>query len=96
LLPHHLPRLLGFSAANRVDTEQFYQQAAWGAGQGLASRTPGALKQGLQGVQIAAEKRKNLPRRPIGLISGPSAGGGEGLDSTLRATTDQGGGGDDV
>ena len=33
LLPHHLPRLIGFTAANRVDMEGFYQQAAWGPGQ---------------------------------------------------------------
>jgi conjugal transfer/type IV secretion protein DotA/TraY len=95
LLPHHLPRLLGFSAANRVDTEQFYQQAAWGAGQGLTTRTNQALRAGLAGVGVAADKRKNLPRNPGGLISGPQSGGGggdEGLDSTLRATTDPGDG----
>src|SRR5208283_5962521 len=33
LLPHHLPRLIGFTAANRVDHEAFYSQAAWTPGQ---------------------------------------------------------------
>jgi conjugal transfer/type IV secretion protein DotA/TraY len=96
LLPHHLPRLLGFTAANRVDTEAFYQQAAWGAGQSLSSRTDQALRAGLNGVGVAAEKRKNLPRNSGGLISGPTdtGGGGESLDSTLRATTDPGSGGE--
>ncbi|GLR66568.1 membrane protein [Acidocella aquatica] len=90
LLPHHLPRLLGFTAANRVDIEAFQQQAAWGAGQGLAGGTKQALSAGLQGVKTAADQKKNLPRGPAGLISGPQGGGGdEGLDSTLRATTDQ-------
>ena len=29
LLPHHLPRLVGFTAANRIDMEDFSQRAAW-------------------------------------------------------------------
>jgi hypothetical protein len=99
LLPHHLPRLLGFTAANRVDTEAFYQQAAWGVGQLTADRTRTALDGGLQATRLAGQQRnKNLPRQSAGLISGPSGGsGGENLDSTLRATTDQGDqGADDV
>ena len=43
LLPHHLPRLIGFTAANRVDMEGFYQQAAWGPGAGLAADTQKAV-----------------------------------------------------
>ena len=42
LMPHHLPRLIGFSAANRVDTEAFYQQAGHGP---PGDRSPAALKQ---------------------------------------------------
>ena len=30
LMPHHLPRLIGFSAANRVDTEAFYTAGSMG------------------------------------------------------------------
>jgi hypothetical protein len=92
LLPHHLPRLLGFTAANRVDTEAFYQQAAWGVGQTAAGGTKQALFSGFRSVEAASNQRKNLPRQPAGLISGPegSSGGDEGLDTTLRATTDQG------
>ena len=93
LLPHHLPRLLGFTAANRVDIEAFNQQAAWGAGQAVAGRTRGALEAGLRGV--SSEQRKNLPRQPAGLISGPQGGGDESLDSTLRATTHPGNQGED-
>lgn len=90
LLPHHLPRLLGFTAANRVDIEAFQQQAAWGAGQGVAGRTLGTLNQALGAVKGTASPNKSLPRQPGGLISGPESGGGDqGLDSTLRATTDQ-------
>lgn len=90
LLPHHLPRLLGFTAANRVDIEAFQQQAAWGAGQGLAGGTKQALSAGLRGVQTASSQKKNLPQGSAGLISGPQTGDGESLDSTLRATTDPG------
>jgi conjugal transfer/type IV secretion protein DotA/TraY len=97
LLPHHLPRLLGFTGASRVDTEAFYQQAAWGAGQAVADRTRPALEAGVAAVKNAAQQRKSLPRQPAGFISGPpdGAGGNESLDSTLRATTDQGDQGDD-
>jgi conjugal transfer/type IV secretion protein DotA/TraY len=96
LLPHHLPRLLGFTAANRVDIEAFQQQAAWGAGQAVAGGTKQALSAGLTGVNaVASENKKNLPGPPSGLISGPEGGGREGMDSTLRATTDQSGQGTD-
>ena len=97
LLPHHLPRLLGFTGASRVDTEAFYQQAAWGAGQAVADRTRPALEAGVAAVKNAAQQRKSLPIQPAGFISGPpdGAGGNESLDSTLRATTDQGDQGDD-
>ena len=37
LLPHHLPRLIGFTAANRVDHEAFYNQAGWAPGEQVAS-----------------------------------------------------------
>jgi len=91
LLPHHLPRLLGFTAANRVDIEAFQQQAAWGAGQGVASRAVGTFNRALGAVKSASNQNKSLPRQPAGLIAGPQGGGdAEGLDSTLRATTDQG------
>jgi hypothetical protein len=100
LLPHHLPRLLGFTAANRVDTEAFYQQAAWGAGQSTAGSAYRSLTQGLQAAKLSGQQSNNrLPRQPAGFISGPEGSGSsdEGLDSTLRATTDQGDqGADDV
>jgi hypothetical protein len=91
LLPHHLPRLLGFTAANRVDIEAFSERAAWGAGQGVAGRTLSTMNQSLAAVKGSGSQNKSLPRQPSGLISGPQGGGGdESLDSTLRATTDQG------
>jgi conjugal transfer/type IV secretion protein DotA/TraY len=44
LLPHHLPRLIGFTAANRVDMEAFQQQAAWGIGRTAAGVPAGAIQ----------------------------------------------------
>jgi conjugal transfer/type IV secretion protein DotA/TraY len=90
LLPHHLPRLLGFTAANRVDIEAFQQQAAWGAGQGVAGGTARSLNSALTAVKNGSGSNKSLPRPPAGLISGPEGGSPDNMDSTLRATTDQG------
>ena len=102
LLPHHLPRLIGFTSANRVDMDAFQQQAAWSVGGQVAGGTQRALKAGLGGF---AEGTQRLPRGPSGLISGPAeaaevaGGNGQGMDSTLRATTqttDHGGGDEDA
>ena len=90
LLPHHLPRLLGFTAANRVDIEAFQQQAAWGAGQAVAGGTARTLNAALRAVRNDSRPNKSLPPPPAGLISGPEGGSQESMDSTLRATTDQG------
>ncbi len=99
LLPHHLPRLIGIAPANRVDGEAFYQQAAWGDGQRIASGTRSALGGAVQAISQDAKSRsqQSLPRGPAGYIEGPQGQGSEGsMDSTLRATTDNNGGGNDV
>jgi hypothetical protein len=91
LLPHHLPRLVGFTAANRVDMEDFSQRGAWTPGREVANYTATALGQGSRQL-IGAQRR--LPGRPAGYISGPGRGSGEapadtgGMDTTLRATTE--------
>jgi hypothetical protein len=86
LMPHHLPRLIGFTAANRVDTEAFYQQAAWAPGGQVAASSKNAIG---KGAQSFGESMKQLPRGPAGYISGPREASEEGgMDSTLRATTD--------
>ena len=96
LLPHHLPRLLGIAPANRVDGEAFYQQAAWGSSERIAGGTKNALNGSLQAIGNGAKSRQqSLPRGAAGYIEGPSGQGASGsMDSTLRATTDSSGGGD--
>jgi conjugal transfer/type IV secretion protein DotA/TraY len=100
LLPHHLPRLIGFTSANRVDMDAFQQQAAWQVGEQVAGGTQRAIKAGSGGF---AERTQSLSRGPAGYISGPAGGGegkdGSGMDSTLRSTTetrDDEKGGEDV
>lgn len=94
LLPHHLPRLIGISPANRVDGDAFYHQAAWGPGGQLASGAQGSLMSGLKSIRDSnnSGSRTSLPRSTAGYIAGPEGTNGEGgMDSTLRATTDTGG-----
>ena len=100
LLPHHLPRLIGFTSANRVDIDAFQQQAAWGMGIQASGNAAGAIQAG--SGQFAGSM-KSLRGGPSGLISGPGAGSAaassESMDSTLRATSAEGpeeGGRDDV
>jgi hypothetical protein len=96
LVPHHVPALLGFHGANRVDIDQFSKDAALvGVGGTLLK-----IDEGLTGaIQTASQSRIEgsgvAPRlsRPGGAQGapgdGPSSGGPSGgMDSTLRATTD--------
>lgn len=88
LLPHHLPKLIGFTSANRVDMDAFQQQAAWGIGLQSATSSVAAIQAGPARFAASMESLRGGPR---GLISGPSdeagAAGAEGMDSTLRATS---------
>ena len=88
LMPHHLPRLLGFTAANRVDTEAFASQAGWGPGSQVTSGARNAL---VAGAERFNDGMKQLSPSPAqGRISGPGSdeAAGGGMDSTLRAATD--------
>src|SRR5208283_4834556 len=82
LLPHHLPRLVGFTAASRVDTDAFQQQAAMGPGTTMAQ---GAYKALGRGAGLMNARMKQFRGDGTGAITGPGDGG---MDSTLRATTD--------
>jgi conjugal transfer/type IV secretion protein DotA/TraY len=93
LLPHHLPRLIGFAPANRVDMDHFAREAAWvGAGGAL-----GGINQTAR--RTLGVDRHLLEHHQTRQITGPSnngsstsRGGSRGaaanMDSTLRASTD--------
>jgi hypothetical protein len=93
LLPHHLPRLIGISPANRVDGEAFYQQGAWVPGMAAASGVRRALSDAA-GSGARSNGGQRLPNGGTRAIAGPE-GPSDGMDTTLRATTDPGNGGPD-
>lgn len=88
-LPQHLPNLLGFSAAGRVDHDDFTYRAAQDPGDRLARGTQRSLQIGAQAwqqqVQSGVTPTAQLPRSGGGRTS---SHGDKGLDSTLDATTD--------
>jgi conjugal transfer/type IV secretion protein DotA/TraY len=95
LLPHYLPRLIGFNAANRVDIDAFQQQAAWEPGGQVATGAHratvagyGQFSKGVSGIGNVAARRQ-LMGQP-----GDGGSGSESMDTTLRATTDFGKGDD--
>ena len=92
LIPHHLPRLIGFSPASRVDMEGFYQQAAWGSGSQIAQGTQRQLLGGGDMYGRAAERiASNSAGRKLLAQSSPQQVDPQGsMDTTLRATTESG------
>lgn len=87
LIPHHLPRLIGFNAASRVDMDAFHQRAAWEPGGQVARGAHRSLVAGSEQFAKSAARLGAEQRR----LAGPVAGEAEGsMDSTLRATTDSG------
>jgi hypothetical protein len=98
LVPHHVPRLLGFHGAGRVDMDQFSRDAAVvGVGGTLTTLDKGLRR----AVTDAGQGQLSIPTaRLAGPGSTPSAAGpggqssngasGSGMDSTLRAATDIG------
>ena len=90
IMPYFLaPRLVGFTAANRVDMEDFSQRGAWLPGGEVAGQTTRTIRAGVDQFSGRA-----LPRGPAGYIScptrasGEAVGAAEGMDTTLRATTE--------
>jgi hypothetical protein len=93
LVPHHLPRLIGFMAANRVDMEDFSNRAGWFGMQNTLLNTRQSLEAAARTGQYA---QRQLPSGPAGYLQGPDSGANGGgpraaadnMDSTMRATTD--------
>jgi hypothetical protein len=98
LIPHHIPRMIGFSSANRVDMDEFSRGAALIG----ANETLSTVRRGLSPKQLTSDagnsggqsSQKLLGSNSGGRDGRPSteSGQGSGMDTTLQATTDMGGG----
>jgi hypothetical protein len=98
LIPHHVPRMIGFSSANRVDMDEFAQGAALiGTQKALTTidrnlnpkrLTSQSENSGGQGAQRAIGSDAN-GRRDNSPTNGNSSSG---VDTTVQATMDMGGG----
>src|SRR5271167_4904539 len=101
LIPDHIPRMLGFSSANRVDMDEFSQGAALvGTQKALTTLSDGVSPKRLTSSAGAASNegqssQKLLGSSDKGVLGGSSTSAGansSGMDTTLQATTDMGGG----
>jgi hypothetical protein len=98
LIPHHIPRMIGFSSANRVDMDEFSRGAALIG----ANETLSTVRKSLGPKQITLESGQSGgqgDQRAIGSTSGASNsrsptddGQSSRMDTTVQATTDMGGG----
>jgi conjugal transfer/type IV secretion protein DotA/TraY len=96
LVPHHLPKLIGFSSANRVDMDEFSKAAAWVGTRGALSEVDNSTRASLSRQSpnnlVGSPSRPSLSAPPKALTgpakgaSGNSATGS--VDSTLNASTD--------
>jgi len=99
LIPHHIPRMIGFSSANRVDMDEFSQGAGLiGTQKALTTLSdtvnPKRLTSGAASNE-GQNGQKLLGSRDKGVVGGSSTSAGansSGMDTTLQATTDMGGG----
>jgi conjugal transfer/type IV secretion protein DotA/TraY len=97
LIPHHVPRMIGFSSANRVDMDEFSQGAALvGTQKALTTLSDGVSPKRLTSSAGAASNEGQSGQK---LLSSDAKGRNDqsatrqtqGMDTTLRATTDMGG-----
>jgi hypothetical protein len=98
LIPHHIPRMIGFSSANRVDMDEFAQGAALiGTQKALTTIADGVNRKTLisSGVQNEGRNDQRMigsdanGRRDNSPTNGNSSSG---IDTTVQATMDMGGG----
>ena len=96
LIPHHIPRMIGFSSANRVDMDEFSQGAALvGTQKALTTLSDGVNPKRL--TSGAASNEGQNGQKLLGSAARDDASTtkprqSSGLDTTLQATTDMGGG----
>ncbi|MEO8715012.1 MAG: DotA/TraY family protein [Acetobacteraceae bacterium] len=91
LIPHHLPRLIGFNSASRVDMDDFAHRGAYGpgmiAGQGIQRTLGTGSAQYTAGMGQLLGSRQRLIGGAAGVAGGQADSS---MDTTLRATTDTG------
>jgi hypothetical protein len=99
LIPHHIPRMIGFSSANRVDMDQFAQGAALvGTQEALTTISNGVSPKRLTSGAGAASNEGQTGQKLLGSSErydgNPTAAGRNpsGMDTTLQATTSMDGG----
>jgi hypothetical protein len=96
LVPHHVPRLLGFHGAGRVDMDEFSRDAAVVGVAGSLKTLNDGLVEGMQRSSAPQIEGGGTPRLAGPGGSRPSNGSNSAadgaMDSTLRATTDFSGG----
>ena len=102
LIPHHVPRLLGFSGGGRVDMDEFSRDAAVVGVAGALGTINNGLLTAMEGAGKPAHIGNRAGSTPLlaapGTGSGASGGtggasssrGSSGMDTTLRAATDLG------
>jgi hypothetical protein len=94
LIPHHVPRMIGFSSANRVDMDEFAQGAALIGTQ----KALGTISENLNPKQLTSQSEQSAGQgnqkaiASSGNKSSSSSGSSSGMDTTVQATTDMGGG----
>jgi hypothetical protein len=98
LIPHHVPRMIGFSSANRVDMDEFAQGAALiGTQKALTTIADGVTRKKL--LSNTAQNEGRNDQKLIGLDANgrrdnsPTNGNSSsGVDTTVQATMAMGGG----
>jgi conjugal transfer/type IV secretion protein DotA/TraY len=91
LLPHHLPHLIGFAPANRVDMDRFGREAAWLGVGGTLAKVNESVRLPLDRPshpQLESQKRLSGPSRGGNHAQEANAGHAAHMDSTLHAATD--------
>jgi len=96
LIPHHIPRMIGFSSANRVDMDEFAQGAGLiGTQKSLTALSDSVTPKRLTGAAGSKETQsgqKMIGSDAKGRDDQSATRQNHGVDTTVQATMDMGGG----
>ncbi len=96
LIPHHIPRMIGFSSANRVDMDEFAQGARLiGTQKSLTALSDSVTPKRLTsagGYKDAQSGQKMIGSDAKGRNDQSATRQNQGVDTTVHATMDMGGG----